>query len=95
MTQREKEQEKGTKTGERTKGEGEGKQGRGRQVARERGRETREGERGQRRRETRERERGGRDICPEGTQDCLWIEKKQMWPIGKWQFIKKKGEPPC
>lgn len=34
--------------------------------------------------------RGGRDIYPEGTKDCLWIKKKQMWPIGKWQFIKKK-----
>ncbi|KRY96827.1 hypothetical protein T4B_1446 [Trichinella pseudospiralis] len=27
-------------------------------------------------------------FIPEGTKDCLWIERRQMWPIGKWQFIK-------
>ena len=28
-------------------------------------------------------------------KDCLWIERRQTWPIGKWQFIKAKGETPC
>lgn len=23
------------------------------------------------------------DICPRATKDCFWIERRQMWPIGK------------
>jgi hypothetical protein len=30
-----------------------------------------------------------------GTRDCLWIERQEMGPIGKWQFIKVKGETLC
>lgn len=26
-------------------------------------------------------------------KDCPWIERRQMWPIGKWQFIVVKGDP--
>ena len=30
-------------------------------------------------REKRERNKGeSRDICPGGTKDCLWIERRQM-----------------
>lgn len=29
-----------------------------------------------------------------GTKDCLWRERKQIWHIGKWWFIKVKGESP-
>ena len=37
----------------------------------------------------------GKTVSPRrGTKDCLWIEKRQMWHIGKWQFIKVK-EKPC
>jgi hypothetical protein len=36
------------------------------------------GERGQGRR--------SRDICP------LFIKRRQMWPVGKWLFIKDKGK---
>jgi hypothetical protein len=25
-------------------------------------------------------------------KDCLWIKRRQMWPIEKWPFIKVKGE---
>ena len=32
----------------------------------------------------------GRGICAptvgRETKDCLWIERRQMWPIGKWRF---------
>ena len=28
------------------------------------------------------------------TKDCLWLERQQMWPIGKRWFIKIKGETP-
>jgi hypothetical protein len=29
-----------------------------------------------------------------GTRDCLWIERRQMLHIGKWQFIKvQEGNP--
>lgn len=28
------------------------------------------------------------------TKDHLWIESRQMWQIGKWQFIKIKGKAP-
>lgn len=37
---------------------------------------------------------GGRDVCPRGTKGCLWREGRQMWHIGKWKFIKEKGETP-
>lgn len=26
---------------------------------------------------------GRRGVAPED-KDCLWIERRQMWPIGKW-----------
>jgi hypothetical protein len=28
------------------------------------------------------------------TKDCLWIGKRQVWPIGKWWFIKVQGGNP-
>jgi hypothetical protein len=34
------------------------------------------------------REKVERNICPGGTKDCFWIERKQMWPTGKRQFEK-------
>ena len=37
----------------------------------------------------------GKDIWPRRTKDCLWIERRQMWTIGKWQFIKVKWETLC
>ena len=37
------------------------------------------------------RERG-RGVCPRGTKDCIWIERRQTWPTDKWQFVKVKGE---
>ena len=40
--------------------------------------------------ETRER---GRDPGPQGTKDCLWIDKRQKEPEGTRQFIKGKGKP--
>lgn len=27
--------------------------------------------------------REGRDICPRGTKDCFWIERKEIWPMGR------------
>ena len=27
-----------------------------------------------------------------GTKDCLWIESRQVWHIGKWQFVKIQRE---
>jgi hypothetical protein len=27
-------------------------------------------------------------------QRILWIERRQMWPIRKWEFIKAQGETP-
>ena len=29
-----------------------------------------------------------------GTKDRLWIERRQMWPTGKWEVMKVKGENP-
>ena len=29
------------------------------------------------------------------TNDCLWMERSQIWPIGKWWFINVKGETLC
>lgn len=40
------------------------------------------------------RERGKRDICPRGTKYFLWIERQQMWPIGKWGSVKGKRKTP-
>lgn len=31
-------------------------------------------------------------LSQSGTKDCFWIARRQMWPTGKWQFIKEKGE---
>jgi hypothetical protein len=28
------------------------------------------------------------------TKDCLWMERRQMWSIGNWQFIKVQEETP-
>ena len=40
-----------------------------------------------------QREQGrGQGYLSQGTKDCLWIEKRQKWPIGKWQFIKVQEE---
>lgn len=36
----------------------------------------------------------GKDICSGRAKDC-WIDRRQTWPIGKWQFIKVKGETLC
>ena len=41
---------------------------------------------------TRDREKG---YLSWGTKDCLWIKRRQMWPIGKWRFIKVNEETPC
>lgn len=27
---------------------------------------------------------------PRGTKDCLWVERRDTWPIGKWQYINVK-----
>jgi len=35
------------------------------------------------------------DIHPGGAKDCLWVERRQMWLIGKWQFLKGKEETLC
>ena len=34
---------------------------------------------------------GGKDIYPGGTKDCLWIQRRQLWSIGKTQFVKGRG----
>jgi len=40
--------------------------------------------------------RQGRNFCPGcGAKYCLWIERKQTWPTGKWRLIKVKEETPC
>jgi hypothetical protein len=39
--------------------------------------------------------KAGKHICFGGTKGCLWIKRRQMWHIGKWQFIKGKGETLC
>ena len=38
----------------------------------------------------REKQEGTREygICPRGTKDCLWIERGQVWHMGKWWVIK-------
>lgn len=38
-----------------------------------------------------ERKRG---ICSSGIKDCLWIEERKMWHIGRW-FKKVKGGNFC
>lgn len=37
---------------------------------------------------------GGIFFFPRGTKGCLWREGRQMRHIGKWKFIKEKGETP-
>jgi hypothetical protein len=27
-------------------------------------------------------------LSQRGTNDCLWIKKRQTWPMGKWLFIR-------
>jgi len=43
------------------------------------------------------RNKGEGDICSMGvrggTKDCLWIERRQTWLIGKGHFTKVKGKP--
>lgn len=41
------------------------------------------------------RGREGRGISPRGTKDCPWVERRQIWPMGKWQFVYKgiRGNP--
>ena len=42
----------------------------------------------------RNKEGGERDICPQRTKDCLWLEKeRQKWPIHKQMAVykEKKG----
>lgn len=29
----------------------------------------------------------GKGVCLGGSEDCLWIETRQMWPTGKWQLM--------
>lgn len=41
------------------------------------------------------KEEGERDISARGTKDCPWIERRQMWLICKWHFIKGKKETQC
>lgn len=43
---------------------------------------------------SRTREREGA-VYPGGTRDCLWIEDRQTWLIGKWLFIRVKWEALC
>jgi hypothetical protein len=38
------------------------------------------------------RERGQNCLSWSETKDSLWIERRQMWTIGKWRFIKAKGK---
>lgn len=38
-------------------------------------------------------EEGG--YLPLGTKDCRCVEKRQMWLMGKWQFLKGSQEPLC
>lgn len=35
-------------------------------------------------------EREGRYLFQK-TKDCLWVERRQTWHIGKWWFIRVKG----
>lgn len=37
------------------------------------------------------RERGQGELSW-GTKNCLWIQRRQMWPIHKWWFIKLRGK---
>ena len=43
----------------------------------------------------REQGKGERGICPGGRKDCLWIERRQIWPIDKCWVIKVNLENPC
>lgn len=36
--------------------------------------------------------KGGRDICPKGTKDCLWIERRQTLANRKIAVYKVKME---
>lgn len=42
--------------------------------------------------ETREKGEGtnerAKDIYSRRTKDCLWTERRQTWPVGKWQLVK-------
>jgi hypothetical protein len=40
---------------------------------------------------TRERSKG---FCPRGTKDCLWMERRQIWPYRQVAIYKSKmGHP--
>ena len=41
------------------------------------------------------RQRGQGYLPRYGAKDCLWIERRQMWSTGKWQFIEVKRETLC
>lgn len=40
----------------------------------------------------REKGKEARERWKDITNDCLWIEERQIWHPGKWQFIKVKGK---
>lgn len=45
--------------------------------------------------EQREKEKGylfWKGVEEQWAKGCLWIERRQIGPIGKWRFIKKKGK---
>lgn len=72
---------------QRDKGQGYGQR---KEIKEEKEKETRE------RRERAQREKKGYFFWGwMVTKDCLWIEKRQAWPIGKWQFIEIRWETPC
>lgn len=41
------------------------------------------------------RKKGKGCLSRSGSKDCFWVERRQMWPAGKWWFIKVKGKTPC
>lgn len=41
------------------------------------------------------RKRGKRLFVLKEDNDCLSIERRQTWHIGKWWFKKVNGETPC
>jgi hypothetical protein len=49
-------------------------------------------EKGEGGREKRRKGRCKEYLSQSGAKACLWIERRQMWPVGKWQFIKEKGK---
>jgi hypothetical protein len=67
-----------------------------RQDMREKGEGTREKGEGTREKGEWTRERGqGHLSQSREAQVCLWIVRRQTWPLGKWQFMKIKGGNPA